>query len=588
LFAFLVACGSGGGGGAPVTIPPQQVSFHLGTRRADQPSLSAIQITSVLTTTAEVTLATAPAGPFAPAPGELPRAIDALAAVNINVVFTPPAEGDFEDEFTLLVTPTGGGPVQEVTVMLTARAEDPAVAVLTPNVAFGDVRIGETELVTVTVSNPSLATPATVTRVEGLPGRFTVVGLPLALAAGAQDTFDMEYDPDALASFAFALEIFHTASAMPLVVNVTTETTTWVPEIIVDFGSVTVTGGETAWLEVDVPPHAISLSLEVQHSSATIGLLGFEGPGGRIYENAAATGAFLWNPGDEVFSATLPSSDRDELTLVDGGGVYRFRFYVFSGAASAFDVRAIVKNRPGGVVAAGVLHLNVFLAPGLGITAAAAPSTTRLQNILAEVDRIVSQSGLSLGDIDYFALTNTAFNDVSNAEFADLLAESSAAGEVRVNLFFVENTFGGNAVGVAGAVPGPALNGTPVSGVMVDYDFGNATTSGAVTAHELGHYLGLLHTVESDGAHDLIDDTLECPPSGTNGTCTTPGADYLMHWQVLNGDPVITDGQSRVLLGHPLVAPPSGLTAIALLAGAAREEIEALPEGWCGTPGCCK
>ena len=41
-----------------------------------------------------------------------------------------------------------------------------------------------------------------------------------------------------------------------------------------------------------------------------VGLSGFEGPGGKVYENDSFTGEYLWSPGfDGVFAATLPQND---------------------------------------------------------------------------------------------------------------------------------------------------------------------------------------------------------------------------------------------------------------------------------------
>ncbi|MHC4819198.1 MAG: hypothetical protein ACYTF8_14215, partial [Planctomycetota bacterium] len=89
------------------------------------------------------------------------------------------------------------------------------------------------------------------------------------------------------------------------------------------------------------------------------------------------------------------------------------------------------------------------------------------------------------------------------------------------------------------------------------------------------------------GGHDIIDDTLECPSNGTDSVCLTVGGGYLMHWSVLGVDPIVTDGQGRVMLGHPLVGPPSTLQMEALLAlPAAAGLLEVPPDGWCGTPGC--
>jgi hypothetical protein len=402
-------------------------------------------------------------------------------------------------------------------------------------------------------------------------------------------TIGIGFTPSSLGARAFDVTVLHGLPGVDLVTSVTADATTWVPEIITEFNDVPVVGGETGWLEVEVPPHAISLSLEViGPPDMAPGLLGLEGPGGRVYENEDLTGEYLWTPGElGIFTAGIPSSDREGLLLVPGGGTYRFRFFSFIGSASSFDVRAIVHNRPGGVSADGVVDLNVLLAPVLGITADGAPFASRLQGILGETDRIFSQQGLRLGKITYFELDNTAFNDIDSDEFEALLRESSGASEVRLNLFFVRTALGGGVLGVAARVPGPVLNGTGLSGVMVDYDYGSIATAGHVTAHELCHYLGLFHTVEQSGQHDMIDDTNECPSGGTNAACPTEGGDYLMHWRVLDTDPIITDGQGLVIRGHPLVGPASELTGVPLLplpidVGA----IDPLPENWCGTPGC--
>ena len=135
------------------------------------------------------------------------------------------------------------------------------------------------------------------------------------------------------------------------------------------------------------------------------------------------------------------------------------------------------------------------------------------------------------------------------------------------------------------AVPGPMLDGTRVSGVMVDYDFGDAAAVGQVAAHEVGHYLGLFHTAESDGVtFDIIDDTLECPAQ-----CTTASGGYVMHWQYIGSTlPIITAGEAHVVLGHPLVQPQpalSGLSALAQKKAPPVAYVE-LPPGFCGT--CAK
>jgi hypothetical protein len=218
----------------------------------------------------------------------------------------------------------------------------------------------------------------------------------------------------------------------------------------------------------------------------------------------------------------------------------------------------------------------------LGISS---PSTdTKLQAVLSRIDDIFQQVDLAVGDVDYYQISSAAFNEVSGGEFPQLLAESSVAAEVRMNVFFVQTALGGGTLGIASNIPGPMLNGTRASGVMVDYDFSDAAAVGQVTAHEIGHYLGLYHTAESTGQHDFILDTDECPASGTNSVCPTPGGGYVMHWQYIGQSlPILTEGQGHAILGHPLIDPAgSGLAALAQKKAPALAYVE-LPPGFCGT-----
>ena len=71
-----------------------------------------------------------------------------------------------------------------------------------------------------------------------------------------------------------------------------------------------------------------------------------------------------------------------------------------------------------------------------------------------------------------------------------------------------------------------------------------------------------------------------------------------MHWKVLGSEPVVTDGQASVVLGHPLIGPipasavlaeytPPSRSVAALMSPLLGSALEAaLPDGWCGTPGC--
>ncbi len=581
---LLAACGGGGGGGP---LPAIEQAVALGIVRADAATTIDVVVTNPLAADATAEEMGGAGGPFAPATGALPAVVAEGEDLALRVVFTPLAPGLQEGE--IHVRFVAGSQEREVVLMLAANVETPTLTLLTPSIHFPSTLVGEERTLDIRVRNPNQLTPVNVTSISPLPVDLTTTFLPRTLFAGETMTIRVTYEPQAPGVLDVDLDIANGAGA-PLRVRVTAQSDTWVAEQTTDFGTVPLVSGKTGWLEVDVPPDGISISIEAvaPNTGASPGLLGFEGPGGKVYENDQATGAFLWTPGsDGVFATTLPESDKTDVQLVPGGGTYRFRLYLFGGSATSFDVRAIVENRLGAVADEGVIDLNIYLAPGLSI---ASPETdTKLQAVLTRVDDIFQQIGLQLGDVDYYQLSDSSYNSVSGSEFSQLLAESAVASSVRTNVFFVQSSFGGGTLGVAAALPGPKLNGTPVSGVMVDYDFDNAAAVGQVTAHEIGHYLGLYHTVEQTGQHDIIDDTLECPASGTNAVCTTPGAGYVMHWQYLGQTlPVITDGQAQVLLAHPLVDPVPVLAGLSALAQKRVPELAyvELPPGFCAT--CAK
>jgi hypothetical protein len=263
----------------------------------------------------------------------------------LPVVLTPVATGLQQGEIRLRFATEGQE--REVVLLLAASAEKPTLTLLTPSLSFPATTVGEQNSLDVRMRNNSQKTPIDVTAMSALPEGFAATFQPVTLLPGELLAVTVTYQPLSTGSPDFFLS-FANGAGPSLAVHVTGFSGGWPSEQIIDFGSVPLSSGRTGWLEFDVPPDGVSFSIEATSplTSVSPGLLGLEGPGGKVYENDTATGAFLWTPGrDGVFCSTLPNSDRSDVQLVPGGGTYRFRLYLFAGTTSSLGVRVIVENR---------------------------------------------------------------------------------------------------------------------------------------------------------------------------------------------------------------------------------------------------
>ncbi|MDH4247849.1 MAG: hypothetical protein OEW39_08535, partial [Deltaproteobacteria bacterium] len=114
-------------------------------------------------------------------------------------------------------------------------------------------------------------------------------------------------------------------------------------------------------------------------------------------------------------------------------------------------------------------------------------------------------------------------------------------------------------IGLALGLPGPFLQeGTVVSGVLAEYQHdGNGTTLGSIITHELGHYLGLYHTTQTNEkqtgfiGYDPIADTAVC---STTPLSTCADKDNLMFPVEMGISPLkVTVEQGRVLRLNPVM-----------------------------------
>lgn len=150
------------------------------------------------------------------------------------------------------------------------------------------------------------------------------------------------------------------------------------------------------------------------------------------------------------------------------------------------------------------------------------------------------------------AWANPSVDDIGELLKTGSNIVSSDSQTKAINVFLVSKlTSSGSQtiLGVAGAIGGPPLNGTPASGVIFSSNDELATFNpecttspcpintqessfidmGSTVSHELGHYLGLWHPTESAGSkHDFVPDTPQCSVTSsdliTRNSCRTETA----------------------------------------------------------------
>jgi hypothetical protein len=271
---------------------------------------------------------------------------------------------------------------------------------------------------------------------------------------------------------------------------------------------------------------------------------------------------------------------------------------------NTYDVQVVTRQAPGSTLDA------AFYIVTSSFSEANAGTDPTVQRMVSTFKSIYAQAGISV---------NVTFHDVSATdkarfgtnvsatatgpcdEFGQLFTLSGKFPGNTMNLFLVEaisdsSGTGGNIVGIDGTIPGPSsYNGTVASGAVVSaadlfFKANGTSCNGAfnlagcgadlvayIAAHETGHFLGMFHTTEMEGADfDTIADTLKCPcipcaaasnkPNcGRTGvanvsatTCvssTCGGGDNLMFWLLQPGFSAanISSQQAQIMRLNSLV-----------------------------------
>jgi len=309
------------------------------------------------------------------------------------------------------------------------------------------------------------------------------------------------------------------------------------------------------WTRLDVPSQAVSVTMMVQTDLAEVfvGVSALRAPdGSALYDLPFTQPEFLaqpirYFPTDRISTMLVPNTP-DVAFL---RGTHCFRFYAEGGAT--LRTRARIKMAPGGAAAGGTLDLAVHILDlsGMGcgvdgLTAGSAATHMVMQDALGGAAGIFSQAGITLGAVSYDDIVGRPDLDVIDSldgpdgdgvyeELNALLSEGTGTGD-SVDIFLVRHIEG--PVAIAGSIPGPpGAHALPHAGVAISMEAPCTTSLAKVLAHEVAHWLGLFHNIDSDGP-DPIDDTDE-------------GTANLMYATSLGTD--LTAGQVFVLRAHPAV-----------------------------------
>lgn len=321
----------------------------------------------------------------------------------------------------------------------------------------------------------------------------------------------------------------------------------------------------TALRSFTVPSGAASVTLVANGglSETDMDISYLKGPDGYVYVtepwNDADNGGLSQSLGYSTVALTIPNANYSAPL----SGVWEYKI----GCERCQNVTETFLYKTG---VGSNLKVNVILVSQPDISSAGDPN---LQEVINEFRSEYAANGFGVADIQYWTITSGASsistsdgNGNGQYDGMDQLFSEVTPGlpEGYINVFFVRAIGSAGILGISGGIPGPPINGTPHSGVIVSTLGGLSGLSSAdrrmqgnTMAHEMGHYYGLFHTTESSGNRfDPISDTPQCGRSkDSNGDgkmspaeCAGDDGDNLMFWQA-----PVSGLQTRLSLGQQYV-----------------------------------
>jgi hypothetical protein len=300
---------------------------------------------------------------------------------------------------------------------------------------------------------------------------------------------------------------------------------------------------------------AIYSRLDVFDFNDNVGVISLKDPTGAVVYAPPTTLAeyfqlqVRYQPTESTSTMLVPNQPR--LKLVPGAYTYGV------GSDGLVDTTTRIFIKLGdGPIASGTATLNFYLTDLTGschpMTVATAP--TELASVVARLKQIYAQANVTITAVNYRSALG-AHNVVREGAMTMLpdldetlqAATTNQPGPPGLDIVIVraitdENMKPSGVLGIAGGIPASPVLGTPHSGAIISISTLCQNLFGEVAGHELGHTLGLFHSVEQSGDKDPLTDT------------SVDGQQNLMYW-LENSGTHLSVQQSQVVRNDPKVQP---------------------------------
>jgi hypothetical protein len=218
----------------------------------------------------------------------------------------------------------------------------------------------------------------------------------------------------------------------------------------------------------------------------------------------------------------------------------------------------------------GAMDIHVYIPDGLelegpsarhAITADDAPNDDAMTaRVDAFYDKMKTLFDIDRGEVAFHSIDASFLSATDGPSRAALIQQATVDAPQALHIVFTNNmSYGGAAdgglLGYSVGLPGAANSaGTVRSAITVASYGGNTVATDATTmVHEMGHFIGLLHTTELDSYEpDLLADTPTCGNDCGVKNAPVPDGNNLMYPSDVTEDVIVSPSQVRVMQGSPI------------------------------------